>query len=100
MNQTPAEQAQPPAPPRAVAISGILLAVLYLGSLVLLRLAVPADPKGPGDWLADPAFRHLVSTALDLAPFTGLAFLWFMAVDPKPAQPPRRSALFHGLYRE
>ncbi len=69
-----------PSPPRAVAISGIVFAVLYMVSLVLIRIAVPADPTEPGLWLADPSFRSWVRVALDLVPFTGIAFLWFMAV--------------------
>ena len=47
---------------------------------MLIRLAVPADPTDPGFWLADPAFRNWVRIALNLVPFTGIAFLWFMAV--------------------
>ena len=56
-----------------------LLRAVY-HSLVLIRLAVPADPTEPGFWLADPAFRNWVRIALNLVPFTGIAFLWFMAV--------------------
>jgi hypothetical protein len=67
-------------PPRVVALSGVIFSALYIASLVLVRLAVPADPKDPGIWLADPAYRNWVRTALNVAPFTGIAFLWFMAV--------------------
>ncbi len=76
----PAQTQEVPSPPRAVAISGIVFAVLYMVSLVLIRIAVPADPTEPGLWLADPSFRSWVRVALDLVPFTGIAFLWFMAV--------------------
>jgi len=76
----PAQNQQVPSPPRNVAISGIIFSVLYMVSLVLIRLAVPADPTEPGLWLADPAFRNWVRIALNLVPFTGIAFLWFMAV--------------------
>src|SRR5436190_5766217 len=76
----PAGHSQPSSPPKAVAISGIIFSTLYIASLVLLRLSVPADPKDPGEWLADPILRHWVHSALNLVPFTGLAFLWFMAV--------------------
>jgi len=54
--------------------------VLHIVSLVLIRLAVPADPTEPGLWLEDPSFRSWVRIALNLVPFTGIAFLWFMAV--------------------
>lgn len=70
----------PPAPPRVVAISGIVFSVLFITSVVLVRLAVPADPAEPGNWLADPAVRDSVQVALKLIPFTGIAFLWFMGV--------------------
>ncbi len=67
-------------PPRVVAISGMIFATLYVASLVLVRLAVPADPADAGAWLADPTLRAWVRFALNLIPFTGIAFLWFMAV--------------------
>ncbi len=80
MSTPPTESGQPPAPPRVVAVSGIVFSALYIASLVLLRLAIPADPTEPGAWLADPAVRNWVRFALNLVPFTGIAFLWFMAV--------------------
>ena len=67
-------------PPRVVAVSGIIFSALYITSLVLVRLAVPANPKDPGVWLTDPTYRNWVRIALNLVPFTGIAFLWFMAV--------------------
>lgn len=69
-----------PQPPRMVAISGIVFAALFIVSLVLIRLAVPADPNDPGVWLTDPVLRKQVILSLNLVPFAGLAFLWFMAV--------------------
>lgn len=80
MTSAPTESRRAPAPPRFVALSGIIFSSLYIASLVLIRLAVPADPTEPGAWLADPAFRNWVRIALNLVPFTGIAFLWFMAV--------------------
>ena len=80
MSNSPTETRRNSSPPRVVAISGIIFSALYITSLVLVRLAVPADPKDPGIWLADPAYRNWVSIALNLVPFTGIAFLWFMAV--------------------
>jgi hypothetical protein len=74
------ESRQTAPPPRIVAISGIIFSSLYITSLVLMRLAVPADPKDAGIWLGDPAYRNWVGVSLNLAPFTGIAFLWFMAV--------------------
>lgn len=80
MSAIPTENRPPPAPPRVVAISGMIFAALYIASLVFVRLAVPADPTEPGAWLADPTLRSWVRFALNLIPFTGIAFLWFMAV--------------------
>ena len=44
MSIPPAETRQPKSPPRVVAISGIVFSGLYITSLVLVRLAVPAHP--------------------------------------------------------
>ena len=80
MSNSPTEDRQPPSPPRVVAISGMVFSALYITSLGIVRIAVPADPRDPGIWLADPTCRNWVSFALNLVPFTGIAFLWFMAV--------------------
>ena len=80
MNNVPTESQQAPALPQVVAISGIVFSALYIASLVFIRVAVPADPTEPGAWLTDPAARNWVRIALNLVPFTGIAFLWFMAV--------------------
>ena len=61
-------------------MSGIIFAALYFASLVLIRLAVPADPTEQGAWLADDVLRSGLRLALNLVPFTGIAFLWFMGV--------------------
>ncbi len=80
MSAPSTESGQPPRLPRVVAVSGVIFSALYIASLVLLRLAVPADPTEAGAWLADPDFRSRVAIALNLVPFAGIAFLWFMAV--------------------
>lgn len=76
----PTKSRQAPTPPRVVAISGMIFSVLFLTSLVILRIAVPADLADPGAWLADPVSRNWVDLALNLFPFTGMAFLWFIGV--------------------
>jgi len=48
--------------------------------LGLVRYAVPVDPAKPGTWLTEPARRDAVRFALDLVPFAGIAFLWFIGV--------------------
>jgi hypothetical protein len=66
--------------PRAAAIAGIVFAVLLGVALVLLRIAVPANPRNAPAWLDEPWRRDSVVVALNLVPFAGLAFLWFVGV--------------------
>src|SRR3954464_13515764 len=68
------------APPRAAAIAGVLFAVLMGTSLIIVRLAVPPYQTDPGVWLTDPQRRNAVRFAVQLAPFAGIAFLWFIGV--------------------
>ena len=65
--------------PRAAAIAGILFSVLLTAALVMIRLAVP-DPGQGGQWLTDPGRRRAVAIAVNLVPFAGIAFLWFIGV--------------------
>ena len=80
MSAAPTESGKPSTPPRVVTVSGMIFSALFLTSVVILRVAVPADPTDPGAWLADPGSRNWVGLALNLFPFTGIAFLWFMGV--------------------
>ncbi len=64
--------------PGAAAIAGILFSVLLITSLVLVRISVPANPQDAGAWLSDN--WSTVSLALNLVPFAGIAFLWFIGV--------------------
>ena len=64
--------------PRAAAVAGILFSVLILISLVLIRISVPQDPMDSGSWLSENS--KSVALALNLVPFAGIAFLWFIAV--------------------
>jgi len=64
--------------PRAAAIAGILFAILMITSLVLIWISVPFDPQEDGGWLT--ANWSTVSLALNLIPFAGIAFLWFIGV--------------------
>jgi hypothetical protein len=63
---------------RAGAIAGILFSILLIVSIVLIRLTVPDNPEDPGVWLSHSA--KSVGLALDILPFAGIAFLWFMGV--------------------
>ena len=64
--------------PRAAALAGILFSVFLIAGLLLLRLSVRADPLEAGAWLK--ASSNTVALALNLMPFAGIAFLWFISV--------------------
>jgi hypothetical protein len=67
-------------PPRVAAIAGVVFSLLTIFGIGLVRYAVPADPSLPGTWLTEPDRRDAVRFALDLVPFAGIAFLWFIGV--------------------
>jgi len=64
--------------PRAAAIAGILFGLLFTTCLVLLRTAIPADPSAGTGWIEMGEQR--ITIALELIPFAGIAFLWFIGV--------------------
>lgn len=66
--------------PRAAAAAGIAFSLLLGASVAIIRLAVPDDPSEPGAWLSDATRKNLVIFALNLVPFAGIAFLWFIGV--------------------
>ena len=67
-------------PPRGAAISGILFSLLLGATLVIIRLAIPASDRNTIALFQDPVRRTAVRTAIHLAPFAGVAFLWFIGV--------------------
>lgn len=66
--------------PRAAAAAGILFSLLLAAALVLIRLSVPSEATEAGAWLTDGTRRAAVTVALNLVPFAGIAFLWFIGV--------------------
>jgi preprotein translocase subunit Sec61beta len=64
--------------PRSAAAAGILFSVLLIICLVLVRISIPADPQDAGTWI-EGGWRN-VRLALNLLPFSGVAFLWFVGV--------------------
>ncbi len=64
--------------PRSAALAGILFSILLITSLWLLQIAVPRDPLQINTWLATSSERILI--ALNLVPFAGVAFMWFLGV--------------------
>jgi hypothetical protein len=87
-NQPDTEEVMTPTPirpryrrlktPRTAAIAGIIFALLYGTSLVLIRIAIPADLADNGKWLETNSGS--VAFALNLVPYAGIAFLWFIGV--------------------
>lgn len=66
--------------PRAAAIAGIVFSVLMSATIVLIRLALPNDPRETAIWVSAPVRRIEIAVALNLVPFAGIAFLWFIGV--------------------
>ena len=64
--------------PKAAAIAGIAFSVLLSIAFVLLKISVPADPLERGAWLKTDS--DTVVVALNIIPFAGIAFLWFIGV--------------------
>jgi hypothetical protein len=80
LGQSPLRAGSPLRTPRAAAVAGIVFSVFLISALVLLRLSVPAHPGDPGAWLTDRGRRAAITIGLNLVPFAGIAFLWFMGV--------------------
>jgi hypothetical protein len=64
--------------PKAAAIAGMLFSFLLMAAFSLLRISVPADPQEPGSWLRTNS--STIALAINLMPFAGIAFLWFIGV--------------------
>jgi hypothetical protein len=64
--------------PKAAAIAGIVFSLLMFAIFWLLRRSIPADPLESGIWLT--ADTGTIKLALNLVPFAGIAFLWFIGV--------------------
>jgi hypothetical protein len=65
--------------PRAAAIAGILFAVLLGTSIILLRVSLPSEPSATATEVST-ARSGSVRLALNLVPYAGIAFLWFIGV--------------------
>ena len=78
MNQEPDLLRQRMRTPRAAAIAGIVFSLFFMTSLVMIWGSIPDNPLGP----AAEVISHLraLSFSMNLVPFAGIAFLWFIAV--------------------
>ena len=65
--------------PKAAAIAGIVFSLLLVAIFWLLRRSIPDDPLEIGTWLVTELAKT-VALALNLVPFAGVAFLWFIGV--------------------
>ncbi|WP_225805520.1 hypothetical protein [Streptomyces sp. NK15101] len=65
------------ATPWAAGTAGVVFAILTATAIILVRIALPGGDDG-GAVTVDAGQRSAVRTALELIPFAGIAFLWFM----------------------
>jgi hypothetical protein len=65
--------------PRGAAVAGIIFGILLLTAQVLLRIELQSGSTGTLAGLAEQG--DLVALALQLIPFAGIAFLWFIGVE-------------------
>jgi len=64
--------------PGAASIAGIIFALLFTTSLVLIRLSIPEDLAARDTWVQNQSGS--LGLAMGLVPFAGIASLWFMGV--------------------
>jgi hypothetical protein len=64
--------------PRAAGIAGIIFSILSITSHALVWISIPANVGGAA--LDVISHSKTISLALNLLPFAGIAFLWFIAV--------------------
>jgi hypothetical protein len=58
----------------------VVFSVLFATSLIIIRSAVPTYRADFGSWMSDPSRLATVRFAVQLVPFAGIAFLWFIGV--------------------
>jgi MFS family permease len=66
--------------PRAAGIAGLLFAILFGASLILLRPPLSASDLQLLAWYTGAARKTVSLVGLYLIPFAGIAFLWFIGV--------------------
>ena len=64
--------------PRAAALAGVLFAVLFAASIILIRSSLPEGAQPGSQWL--DAGNDKIRLASELMPFAGISFLWFIGV--------------------
>ena len=68
--------------PRSAGLAGILFSVLFVASLILVSARPPEglDDRAFVAWYQENGLPSVTIAALYLAPFSGIAFLWFVGV--------------------
>ena len=68
--------------PRAAGVAGLLFAALFIGAILLVRgqPAAESSPAEVAEWYLRGDSKRVALVSLYLAPFAGIAFLWFIAV--------------------
>ena len=64
--------------PHAAALAGVVFAVLFGVTLVLIRTNMPEGAQDSSTWLNSQS--GAITTAAVLMPFAGISFLWFIGV--------------------
>jgi hypothetical protein len=63
---------------RAAALAGIAFAVLLIAAMIMIRVALSEESLQ--SLQGDASRRRLIRVSLNLVPFAGIAFLWFIGV--------------------
>jgi hypothetical protein len=64
--------------PRAAAVAGVLFALLFGATLILIRVKMPEGVGNSAEWVNSQ--KDGISAATKLMPFAGITFLWFIGV--------------------
>jgi hypothetical protein len=64
--------------PRAAALAGVLFALLFGATLILIRISLPEGGSPGSQWLDTGSAK--MTLASELMPFAGISFLWFIGV--------------------
>jgi hypothetical protein len=66
--------------PKSAAVAGILFALILGTAIVMMWSAIPQDPVQGVVWITNASSRSSVAFAMNLIPFAGISFLWFIGV--------------------
>lgn len=66
--------------PRAAGVAGIVFGLLLATVIILIHVAVPAQPSDVTGWLTNSSRWQILRVIFGLLPFAVISFLWFMGV--------------------